>query len=864
MSWPSTTRDTVKWPDIHDDGSLSSSTTHLPMFLQAAKNNVDRNGYNKIEKLCSEKWEGSEQRIRTFRKMYERLGVICQIKQQLRLTAFGNQLYSFFFSRGTKAEKVKQEKELANRAFSILCRYQFDNPTERFGDDVEKSIGDIRPFRTILQASNSLDGKLHYEEINRVILNIKKSEDLAKAVEKIASARQVTGGKYTESPGVNIEKILGKESITDQPSARIASWFSLSGWGGLLISSESDSNGYRHLTELGRSVIRDTGFSDGKKFEGTEIKQWYDYYAGIFYNEIPDSEFLKAFDDICVVSKKYNQSDESWVCNDPKLDKAHQGFEVLEQYFLNKIPDLENRGISIQVAKGVGRYPKIPWLCFLPEGQQASSGVYVSICFDKNGRGAVVGFSESASNPQGLKTVKRSDKPIGIDVDGPKKTSSFNDGFVNPEEFLKDSLDLKKLLNHISTSLDLCLEHLGGNHHKIMTAADKTKFVSALEKSGFVAEKGLPEAFLQSLITKPFVILTGNSGTGKTKIAELLSSWLRGQEHGGHELVAVGADWTDKRNVLGFVNYLRISENDKMPVYQSTHLLDLLLRARTSSSKPFFLILDEMNLSHVERYFADFLSAMETKKAELDLHSEGGDGGLLPVVPGGPGVVPRKVSIPSNFFVIGTVNVDETTYMFSPKVLDRANVIEFRMPDNAAESFFAAGKSGSLAIDFAGNGVAERFLSFSVEAREDRLPDPSNRGLTKGFAEALNSAFTILQNARLEFGFRTINEIRRYFRVDYALTANTSKWDWQEAFDAQLYQKILPKLSGSRRRMDDLLVRLAAFCENGKNISDNAAAPAHLQSIPVKRKTPVFKKSYLKLCDMLDAVRRDQFVSFIH
>ena len=83
-----------------------------------------------------------------------------------------------------------------------------------------------------------------------------------------------------------------------------------------------------------------------------------------------------------------------------------------------------------------------------------------------------------------------------------------------------------------------------------------------------------------------------------------------------------------------------------------------------------------MNLSHVERYFADFLSAMETKRLTLDLHSEGGDGGLLPVVPGGHGVVPRKIAIPSNFFVIGTVNVDETTYMFSPKVLDRANVLK--------------------------------------------------------------------------------------------------------------------------------------------------------------------------------------------
>jgi hypothetical protein len=394
---------------------------------------------------------------------------------------------------------------------------------------------------------------------------------------------------------------------------------------------------------------------------------------------------------------------------------------------------------------------------------------------------------------------------------------------------------------------------------------DKNAFVEALGKCGFLAEEGLPAAFLQSLLAKPFVILTGNSGTGKTKIAELLAAWLRGDDHEGHELVAVGADWTDNRNVVGFVNYLRLSGDGKTPLYQSTHLLDLLMRARATPGKPFFLILDEMNLSHVERYFADFLSAMESRAGELDLHSDGGELKQLPVEPDGLPLVPRKLAIPANVFVIGTVNVDETTYMFSPKVLDRANVIEFRMPDNAVESFLKAGGSKGLAIEYAGNGVSERFLALSTQARADLLPEISDAEATKNLSEAFAVVFGLMRDSRLEFGFRTINEIRRYLRVDYELAKDKAAWSWQNAFDAQLLQKILPKLSGSRRKLEDLLVRLAIFCESGKTAAPGATAPAHLQSVPVKREAkPQYPNSYRKLCDMLDAVRRDQFVSFIH
>jgi 5-methylcytosine-specific restriction protein B len=568
----------------------------------------------------------------------------------------------------------------------------------------------------------------------------------------------------------------------------------------------------------------------------------------------------EVFDAICKFCREYDQAGEAWRKDSPRCLEVRRNLAKLNDWLRAYFSAYEGRSLTVKSSDGATNFPKVPWICILPEGQEVNDGVYVSICFDRHGRGAVAGFAESATNPKGLVTVKRTGEDLRIDVNGPSSGTRFNDGFVNPEEFYKDNFDSSKLRDHIAKSLDLCLNHLGGNQLMPMTPDDKNNFVTALQKSGFVTQPGLPEAFLQSLIAKPFVILTGNSGTGKTKIAEMLSVWLHGDRSDCHELVAVGADWTDNRNVLGFVNHLR----GNTPVYQSTHVLDLLMRARTFGSKPFFLILDEMNLSHVERYFADFLSAMESSSSELHLHTEGGETEQLPTDPAGQAVVPRKLKIPANVFVIGTVNVDETTYMFSPKVLDRANVIEFRMPAGSVGTFMKAGKTGSLKMEYAGDGVAERFLSFVREARADKLPDPSDGGSIKQLAAALDSVFDIMRDARLEFGFRTINEIRRYLRVDCALTQAKSKWNWQNAFDAQLLQKILPKLSGSRRRLEDLLVRLAVFCESSKVTPLGATTPTNLQSVPIKRdEKPHFPFSYRKLCDMLDAVRRDQFVSFI-
>jgi 5-methylcytosine-specific restriction protein B len=103
--------------------------------------------------------------------------------------------------------------------------------------------------------------------------------------------------------------------------------------------------------------------------------------------------------------------------------------------------------------------------------------------------------------------------------------------------------------------------------------------------------------------------------------------------------------------------------------------------------------------------------------------------------------------------------------------------------------------------------------------------------------------------------------------VDYAMAEKPADWKWEAVFDDQILQKILPKLSGSKRRIEALLVRLARYCETGTVPKKEDSTPADYQSSPVKRADAAkreFPRSHDKLCDMIDTVRRDQFVSFIH
>ena len=326
------------------------------------------------------------------------------------------------------------------------------------------------------------------------------------------------------------------------------------------------------------------------------------------------------------------------------------------------------------------------------------------------------------------------------------------------------------------------------------------KLREAFDEANYQASDNLAGRVISSLAAKPFLLLAGLSGTGKTLLGLALSRWLA-QDAEQVQTVAVGADWTSTHHLVGYPDALDSAK------YVRTPALDLLIRAANKPELPHFLILDEMNLSHVERYFSDFLSAMESRE-HIALHGGAGerDG------------VKKELEFPPNLFVIGTINVDETTYMFSPKVIDRANVIEFTVTPSAMKAYLSGEADFSpTAIQGLGAGFGAALTS---AASGGAGLDDLEPAVAAGFRAGVLALFQVLDRAGLQFGFRTAREMIRYFVVNRQL--HGEGWNPVLALDAQLVQRLLPRLNGDSAKLRPPLLALLAFCAKW---SDFAKAP---------------------------------------
>lgn len=268
---------------------------------------------------------------------------------------------------------------------------------------------------------------------------------------------------------------------------------------------------------------------------------------------------------------------------------------------------------------------------------------------------------------------------------------------------------------------------------------------------------------LNYLAHKHFVILSGLSGTGKTQLGIQYARAVHGITNMADDdpllkICTVRPEWTDPSGLIGYHDMLTNK-------YVVPPFLEAVLLAEAHDHSPVFVILDEMNLARVEHYFADVLSAMETR-GRIQLHSSG-----VPIEGSTGGEVRAEIAFPSNLYIVGTVNVDETTNTISDKVLDRAVVID--MSKVELTSFFAklAARDGDLASSVAAVG------GLLADLNGELLPH--NCG----------------------FGYRVAEEIVRYHAFAAVKLGRASS----DVIDDMLAQKVLVKLKGSHAQRQMLV-----------------------------------------------------------
>lgn len=405
-------------------------------------------------------------------------------------------------------------------------------------------------------------------------------------------------------------------------------------------------------------------------------------------------------------------------------------------------------------------------------------------------------------------------------------------------------LTFQNLKEYFEANFECKLMKVGKEYKLLIVEEDNSVpfesnlFHLALIQSNLKFEKVFSTRLIASLCTKPFLILTGLTGSGKTKLAQSFAYWLSGTAD-QYEIVPVGADWTNREPLLGYPDGL----NQEVYIHPDSKVLELIMRAE-ESDLPHFIILDEMNLSHVERYFADFLSIMESgESAKLYSGANRKDGFGRDV--------PQHISWPTNLYIIGTVNIDESTYMFSPKVLDRANVIEFRVTESEMKTFFNSNPRIDLSkLKSKGASMGLDFVSMSNSKSTEPLSEANQKELLKFFGE--------LKRLGAEFGYRSASEISSLL---YNLNKVDESLSMPEKLDIAIMQKMLPKLHGSRSKLLPVLEKLGKLC-----LSDESKWDEYLQNKDiVDYKTEIniiYKLSFEKVIRMYANAMDNGFASY--
>ena len=329
-------------------------------------------------------------------------------------------------------------------------------------------------------------------------------------------------------------------------------------------------------------------------------------------------------------------------------------------------------------------------------------------------------------------------------------------------------------------------------------------------------------AFVTAIKSKPFLLLAGISGTGKSRIVRELARvcWDEGSEEyknprgKNFEMVQVKPNWHDSSELIGYVS--RVSGS---PVFVAGDFLKFVAKAWENPEVPYFLCLDEMNLAPVEQYFAEYLSVVESRKCQEDgtittdpilkVCDEQWYFDLTAQLTREEDIRNRfnkeGICIPQNLIVVGTVNMDETTFSFSRKVLDRAMTIEMNEVDLYGGLDSQYEKIGKLE---AGNLIGTAVEGVDVYKSYKDVCDT-----TLKYLEAVNNQ---LEGTPFKVAYRTRNEFLLYVVNNMPYNKDKDGKELEQNFviaralDEITSMKILSRIEGDETKIGNLLNKLEA------------------------------------------------------
>ncbi|MED1204209.1 MrcB family domain-containing protein [Heyndrickxia acidicola] len=521
-----------------------------------------------------------------------------------------------------------------------------------------------------------------------------------------------------------------------------------------------------------------------------------------------------------------------------------KAFEKLN--FINK----ENYIIKGSV--GQGNWAVIPWIAVMNKNITTTTqrGYYIVYLLSEDSKRLYLTFAQGVTET----TQEQMEKIIltfrnEIQVSERfKKDSDFNlgnsglakkyqksvaayieyttDNFPSENQILSD---LKDMLNYYEQFIELKENSIEpSNPQKFsLSMEDLVNHIhSYINHKGFYYSLDSIKNLYLCLKTKPFVILSGISGTGKTQIIKLFAESIGATEQNGQfKLIPVRPDWSDGSDLIGF--------EDLKGEFKPGPLTKILQEANRAENhdKPYFILLDEMNLARVEYYFSDLLSVMESREKK--------DGEYISTP-----IVEReevgKLMLRNNIYLIGTVNMDETTHPFSPKVLDRANTIEYNEV-NLDHFNFLTELESIEPVAISNQLLAGEFLKLKDAFLEHET-------LIREVTTWLVDINKILELTNAHFGYRVRDEICFYMIYN----EQGQLMPRNQAFDSQLFQKVLPRLTGNDAKSEQVLKNLYQFCtthewENGLLLTDKEVR---------------YPKTAKKLSSMIEKIQNDGFTSF--